>query len=231
AGTIEVPAEVEWTNTFIPVSSGDKLTITATGLWGVGQGSGSGVGPDGETNIANDYYPLPGERIGALIGKIDDQVFLVGSSLTATVDVSGYLFLGANETPYCRGNEWGSLCVAVQNEFITVEIDIKPGSDPNCFNLNGHGVIPVAILGSADFDVSDIDVETLSFAGLEVRVRGNKGPLCSTEYSNEDEFLDLVCHFEDDPENWVPQNDMAELTGELVDGTPIEGTDSICIVP
>ena len=26
----------------------------------------------------------------------------------------------------------------------TVAIDIKPGSDPNCININGHGVIPVA---------------------------------------------------------------------------------------
>jgi hypothetical protein len=31
-----------------------------------------------------------------------------------------------------------------------VGIDIKPGSDPNCFNINGHGVIPVAILGSSE---------------------------------------------------------------------------------
>jgi hypothetical protein len=51
-----------------------------------------------------------------------------------------------------------------------VEIDIKPGSYPNCFNINGHGVIPVAILGSADFDVAQIDVTTLDFAGLQVRV-------------------------------------------------------------
>lgn len=112
-----------------------------------------------------------------------------------------------------------------------VAIDIKPGSDPNCFNINGHGVIPVAILGSSDLDVSDINVDSLSFGGLKVRVRGNKGPLSSIEYSNDDEFFDLVCHFEDDPQNWTPNNDTAEVTGELLDGTPIRGTDSICIVP
>jgi hypothetical protein len=116
-------------------------------------------------------------------------------------------------------------------EIAIVAIDIKPGSDPNCININGHGVIPVAILGSGDFDVSQIDLASLSFGGLEVRVRGNKGPLCSFEYSNEDMYLDLVCHFEDDTANWNVGNCEATLTGNLIDGTPFEGTDSICIVP
>lgn len=116
---------------------------------------------------------------------------------------------------------------------LLVDIDIKPGSDPNCFNVNGHGVIPVAVLGSPELNVSHIKTDdTLSFNGLAVRVRGNKGPLCSMEDSNGDEFLDLVCHFEDDPSQWLEgTEETAILKGELVDGTPIEGTDSICIVP
>ena len=35
-----------------------------------------------------------------------------------------------------------------------VDIDIKPGSDPNCFTSDGHGSIPIAILSSVDFDAS-----------------------------------------------------------------------------
>jgi hypothetical protein len=112
-----------------------------------------------------------------------------------------------------------------------VNIDIKPGSDPNCFNINGNGVVPVAILGNEDFDVTQIDPTTLLFGGLEVRVRGNKGPLCSFEYSNVDAYLDLVCHFEDDADSWVPGDDEATLTGSLSDGQLFEGSDSICIVP
>lgn len=113
----------------------------------------------------------------------------------------------------------------------TVAIDIKPSSDSNCFNINSHGVIPVAILGSEGFGVSQVDVGTLLFGGLEVRVRGSKGPLCSIEYSNEDTYLDLVCHFEGDSSTWIAGDGEATLTGELLDGTPFEGTDSICIVP
>lgn len=112
-----------------------------------------------------------------------------------------------------------------------VDIDIKPGSDPNCFNLNGHGVIPVAILGSDKFDVTNIDQGSLYFGGLEIRVRGNKGPLCGLEYSNADAYLDLVCQFEDDPNNWDAGDAEAVLEGSLFDLTDFGGIGSICVVP
>ena len=38
----------------------------------------------------------------------------------------------------------------------SVEIDIKPGSDPNSINLKSRGVIPVALLSSGDFDATTI---------------------------------------------------------------------------
>ncbi len=112
-----------------------------------------------------------------------------------------------------------------------VAIDIKPGSEPNCFNINGHGVIPVAVLGSETFDVTNIDQTSLLFGGLEVRVRGKKGPLCGLEYSDADANLDLVCHFEDDSESWSAGNESATLSGTLFDGSQFEGSGSICIVP
>ena len=113
---------------------------------------------------------------------------------------------------------------------VAIAIDIKPGSDPNCFNINGSGVIPVAMLGSADFDVLEIDTLTLFFAGLEVRIRGKKGPLCHGEDTNGDGFLDLVCQFEDDASIWTPDSSSeATLAGTLFDGTQFEGTDSICV--
>lgn len=114
---------------------------------------------------------------------------------------------------------------------IEVDIDIKPGGYPNCFNINGHGVIPVAVLGSSSFDVSQIDPSSLSFGGLTVRVRGNKEPQCAFEDSNMDGYPDLVCQFEDDPVNWAEGEDQAELTGTTLEGIVFHGTDSICINP
>ena len=112
---------------------------------------------------------------------------------------------------------------------IEVDIDIKPDSDPNCFNINGSGLVPVAINGSVDFDVSTIDTSTLIFAGLEVRVKGNDRPQCAEEDWNGDGFTDLVCQFVDDVAAWSPGEAEATLTGNLLDGTAIVGTDSICI--
>ncbi|MHC4568817.1 MAG: right-handed parallel beta-helix repeat-containing protein [Planctomycetota bacterium] len=124
---------------------------------------------------------------------------------------------------------------------IDVGIDIKPGSNPNSLNMDGHGVIPVAILGSADFDVTEIDLSSLSFAGLEVRVRGQGQPQCSVEdvsgdFSGgpegaPDGHPDLVCHFIDDPGNWAPGDGEATITGNLTDGTPFAGSDEITVLP
>jgi probable HAF family extracellular repeat protein len=110
---------------------------------------------------------------------------------------------------------------------VKVGIDIKPGSDPNCLNVNGHGVIPVAINGTEDFDVNEVNLSSLNFAGLDVRVKGNGEPQCGYEDWNEDGSTDLVCHFVDDSDKWAPENDTATLTGMLTDGTYIQGEDSI----
>jgi hypothetical protein len=146
---------------------------------------------------------------------------------TATSTQDGYVVSGNTITVCMTVTQPGDWIRVITEG--TVQIDIKPGSYPNCFNINGNGVIPVAILGSATFDVTEINTSSLSFAGLKVRVRAN-GPLCSTKDSNGDGFLDLVCQFEDDPANWAPGNGTATLTGTLNDNAPFEGTDSICVV-
>ena len=39
-------------------------------------------------------------------------------------------------------------------------------------------------------DMTDVDITTLSFGGLAVRMRGNKGPICGYEDSNGDGIQD-----------------------------------------
>ena len=112
-----------------------------------------------------------------------------------------------------------------------VDIDVKPGDGDNCLNINGHGVIPVAILGSDSLDVFSIDTSSLSFGGLQVRIRGNNRPQCSIDHSNDDAYLDMVCQFVDDSNAWTSDNDEASLTGSLLDGSAFAGSDSICLVP
>jgi hypothetical protein len=122
---------------------------------------------------------------------------------------------------------------AVRDGDISLPVNIDVLAD--CLNINGHGLIPVAILGTEDFDVATVDQYSLSFAGLAVRVLGNGRPQCSFDHVNGDSYLDLVCHFVDDSDAWEPVDGMATLIGALSDGQPVEqpidGSDSICIVP
>lgn len=120
--------------------------------------------------------------------------------------------------------------VEIPPPFIEVEIDIKPGSDPSCFNNDGNGVIPVAIFGTATFDVNDIDVETVQLEGLDVNVVGKSNKLlASIEDVNEDGYDDLVVKIEDEDGVFDVGSTMAILTGSLLDGTQIQGTGDICI--
>ena len=110
-----------------------------------------------------------------------------------------------------------------------VSIDIKPGSYPNCFNSDGHGVIPVAILGSEDFDASTVDPFSVALDGAEVRVKGKSGNAGSLDDVNGDGYLDLVLQIIDD--SVYTGDTTAILTGSTYDGMPIEGSDSVCIRP
>ena len=73
-----------------------------------------------------------------------------------------------------------------------MDIDIKPGSYPNCFNNDGHGVIPVAILTTDNFDAATIDPFSLALDGAGARVKGKSGSAGSLEDLDNDSDLDLV---------------------------------------
>lgn len=49
---------------------------------------------------------------------------------------------------------------------IAVPVDIRPGSCPNPLNCKAKGVLPVAIAGTAELDVTQIDPVTIRLAGV-----------------------------------------------------------------
>jgi hypothetical protein len=117
-------------------------------------------------------------------------------------------------------------------ESLHVAIDIKPGDDANCVKNDGHGVIPVAILGSANLDVTEINPATVQLAGLAVKTVGKSEKLLAhIEDVNADNFPDLMVQIQDNGGAFSSGTTTATLTGMLFDGTPIEGMDTICIVP
>jgi hypothetical protein len=118
--------------------------------------------------------------------------------------------------------------------FILVSLDLKPGSCPNPLNMNSHGLVPVAILGSESFDVHDIDVSSLpgrtGMHTIEDVGTPFNGPLVdqfSCTEAGPDGFDDLVFKIPMDEIFCAPDGALGILVigGDLLDGTPFTGSD------
>jgi hypothetical protein len=126
---------------------------------------------------------------------------------------------------------------------VPVGVDIKPGSCPNPLNAVSRGVVPVAVLGANDVDVSTIDVVSIRLAGVgpirssfeDVATAAADGNECECAEEGPDGHVDLTLKFETQKvvEALGELNDgdvlTLTLTGVLQDGTPIEGADCIVV--
>ncbi len=104
---------------------------------------------------------------------------------------------------------------------VTVEIDIKPGSDPNAVNPKSKGVIPVAVLGSVDFDATQVNSSTVVF-GPDEASPVHDGHV---EDVNGDFFDDMVFHFKG--AGIACSDTDATLTGATFGSDSIGGTDAV----
>ncbi len=120
----------------------------------------------------------------------------------------------------------------ITQSFTPVVIDIKPGSEANCVNNDDHGVIPVAILGTATVDATTIDPATVRLEGLAVKAVGKSDKLlASVEDVNGDGVLDMVVKIQDVDGAFTSGSTTATLAGHFVNGVMFQGTDTLCIVP
>jgi Concanavalin A-like lectin/glucanases superfamily len=115
-----------------------------------------------------------------------------------------------------------------------VAIDIKPGSDVNPINLGSRGVIPVAILSTADFDATQVDVRTVTLG--DWTLGGRVAPVhFAVEDVDGDGRLDLILHFRTQELVAAGALDANSteliLSGTLLDGSEFFGTDVVRIVP
>jgi len=151
-----------------------------------------------------------------------------------------------------------------------VNLDIKPQSCPNPLNVRApkdylwteadessmaakarpdgpqkaKAVLPVAILGTADFDVADIDPTTVMLEGVPAlrwniedvsTPVGEEAEECECTTDGADGYADLTLKFDKslivEALGEVYNGDTVSLTmtGELSDGAAIEGTDCVVI--
>jgi hypothetical protein len=110
-----------------------------------------------------------------------------------------------------------------------VEIDIRPGSASNIVVPDSRGLIPVALLGSASFDVASVDPASLAFgpAGAPAVSR----PRPHRIDVNGDGWADLVSHYRSDETGIAVGDVEACLSGELSDGGELAGCDAVLTAP
>ncbi|MHC4671990.1 MAG: beta-xylosidase family glycoside hydrolase [Planctomycetota bacterium] len=130
--------------------------------------------------------------------------------------------------------------VSVEYEYYDhVNIDIKPMSCPNPLNVNSSGIVPVALLGSEDLDVMDIDPGSVELEGVspihnnyenvgtisdECSIEGPDGYLDMTLEFNKDDVIAAIGEFS--------EGDELELTlaARLNNGRVIRGYDDVIII-
>jgi hypothetical protein len=117
---VEVHARDGMTDTGIKVNKGDSLTFSASGEWGESEGVNRSA-DGGEAGVLGTGYWLADPYLedapwGALIGKIGDDVFLIGRSKTIRASESGVLKLSINDDPDDLSDNHGVMVVTIQRK-------------------------------------------------------------------------------------------------------------------
>jgi hypothetical protein len=161
----------------------------------------------------------------------------------------GGFTLGSNDTPGAANFTCGD----------ALDLDFRPGSCPNPLNRTSNGVLPMGLLGTGAFDVSEVDISTLALSradGEGGSVTPNEGPpgpstvlddvgtpfggeLCDCHELGGDGITDVSMKFRtQDTVEALLLDDLANgevfelvLTGTLLNGSPFIVSDCAMIVP
>jgi Mg-chelatase subunit ChlD len=122
---------------------------------------------------------------------------------------------------------------------LEVEINIKPGSDPNAVNCGSKGGTPVAVLTTDTFDATTVDPSSLRFGSPSEIVAGNGASIIHTgghfedakpDSGPKDGDTDFVGHFYTPDTGFSKTDTEGWLVGKTTDGRTIAGKDSVKIV-
>ncbi|MDY6818760.1 MAG: PKD domain-containing protein [Halobacteriales archaeon] len=197
--------------------------VPATGEPITFDGSGSSD-PNGDALTYE--WDFDGDGSTDATGAIVDYTFTTGGEKTVTLTVTDEH--GASDT-----------CKLTVTVWIGVEINIKPGSDPNAINCKKKGGTPVAVLTTDDFDATRVDPSSLRFGAPSVVIGGGGAGLihkgghfedAMPDHGSKDGDTDFVGHFRTPDTGFDGSQDTGRLEGTTKDGIPLVGTDSVKLV-
>lgn len=222
---VDVSNPGDYTESFDVTLTYDSVVIGVENVTGLGNGeSGSVQFSWDTTGVPEGTY-----TVKACADTVPGEIIIDNNCLETTVEVKEVL------------------------DVIPVFVDIKPGSCPNPLNLKSKGVLPVAVLGTEDFDVATIDPSTIRLTreSVECYVEPLRwsyedvatpfdGELCDCHDLNGDGYMDLTLKF--DTQELVNCLALEEVAGETIPltltgnlkeeegGTPITGQDCVRIL-
>jgi hypothetical protein len=175
-----------------------------------------------------DRFVLRGWRAGEMVEELEVVLGDVNAwatvELASEVDEVSWVGIGTGTRRHPYGVD--NLRWTVEPEEIEVAIDVRPGNPRNPLNPFAQGVVPVALLGAADFHVAAVDATTLGFGPERAPAVRSR-----IEDRNGDGLPDLVTHHRI-PETGIALGDAeACLTGEMLDGTKLRGCDALLALP
>jgi len=196
-----------------------------------------------EDDIISSYNPT--RTSGGYDGKVTSSELVLdnmgmwarwGSATGKPFDLEAYL--AGKTSKWIDSHEWyiANLSCYVERTpqpwtYITgtwpigVEIDIKPGSNPNSINPDSKGAIPVAILTTDVFDASTVDPDTVLFGPA-----GARAVQWAFEDVDSDGDEDMLLYFDTEDTGIRAGDTEAGLIGKTLDGTEIYGSDSIRVI-
>ena len=122
----------------------------------------SGGSSGGE--IFADVFKSQIQPDGTLGSWVTDTPLRERRGSHAMVFRNGHIYVTAGAPGPFPPPEGGTTTVFFSSFIIPVDIDIKPGSDPNSINTKSKGTIPVAILSGSGFDApAEVDKDSLTF--------------------------------------------------------------------
>jgi hypothetical protein len=105
-----------------------------------------------------------------------------------------------------------------------VEIDVDSRGHGPRIDRGRHGIVSVAILGSANFDIRDVDERSLHLGPGEAQPTSRRSRRVDV---NRDGEMDVVVRFDAEETGIAPVDTQVCLFGETLEGAWIEGCDAI----